>query len=70
MRYNNFLSAKIARSNLNTFLYLPVLSLVGIMTGVFIGMSANYLLAHLLRLPYFRERLALEKNMAAITYDS
>ena len=64
------LTASLILNNFNTFLYLPVLSLVGIMTGVFIGMSANYLLAHLLRLPYFRERLALEKNVDAITYDS
>ena len=64
------LTASLILNNFNTFLYLPVLSLVGIMTGIFIGMSANYLLAHLLRLPYFREMLALEKNVDAITYDS
>lgn len=64
------LTASLILHNFNLFLYLPVLSIVGIITGVFIGLSANYLLAHLLRLSYFRDKLALEKNTDSITYEN
>ena len=64
------LTASLILHNFNVFLYLPVLSIVGIITGVFIGLSANYLLAHLLRLSYFRDKLALERNTDAITYEN
>jgi heptaprenyl diphosphate synthase len=33
---------------------LPILSTVGIVTGIFIGIAANYIVAHLRRLPMFR----------------
>ena len=62
------LTASIILHNFNTFLYLPVLSIVGIITGIFIGLSANYLLSHLSRLSYFRSRLSLNKNIDSITY--
>ncbi|SHE80462.1 Gx transporter family protein [Clostridium fallax] len=40
--------------NIGVMLYLPVLSSVGIITGIFIGITANYLVKHLLKLPYFK----------------
>lgn len=40
--------------NISVMLYLPVLSIVGIGTGIFIGVTANYLVKHLSRLPVFR----------------
>lgn len=40
--------------NISVMLYLPVLSIVGIGTGIFIGVTANYLVRHLSRLPVFR----------------
>ena len=40
--------------NIGVMLYLPVLSIVGIGTGIFIGVTANYLVKHLSRLPVFR----------------
>ena len=41
--------------NISVMLYLPVLSIVGIGTGIFIGVTANYLVSHLYKLPIFRE---------------
>lgn len=41
--------------NLGITLYLPVLSIAGIGTGIFIGVSANYLTKHLKKIPYFKK---------------
>lgn len=41
--------------NIGVMLYLPVLSLVGILTGFFIGLTANYALKHMSKLPYFKK---------------
>lgn len=46
--------ASLILENFGVFLYLPVLSLAGIGTGIFVGLSANYLLSHLRKIPYFR----------------
>lgn len=40
--------------NIGVTLYLPVLSIVGIVTGIFIGITANYLIEHLSKIPYFK----------------
>lgn len=48
------LAASLVLDNIGIFLYLPLLSIAGIVTGVFIGISANYLLAHLSKLPQFK----------------
>lgn len=48
------LVASLILNNFGIFLYLPVLSIAGIGTGIFVGISANYLLAHLRKLPYFK----------------
>ena len=40
--------------NISVMLYLPVLSIIGIGTGIFIGVTANYLVRHLSRLPVFK----------------
>jgi len=56
------LAASFVLNNFGVFLYLPLLSIAGIGTGIFVGLSANYLLSHLVRLPYFRSKLTLEKN--------
>jgi heptaprenyl diphosphate synthase len=56
------LAASLILNNFNMFLYLPILSGVGIGTGIFVGLSANYLLSHLLKLPYFKNRLDLKSN--------
>ncbi|WP_296647049.1 Gx transporter family protein, partial [Romboutsia sp. 13368] len=47
------LTASLILHNFNVFLYLPVLSIVGIITGVFIGLSANYILNHFYKTSYF-----------------
>lgn len=60
------IAASIILENSKMFLYLPVLSTVGIITGVFIGLSANYLLSHLLKLPYFKDKLNLYRNNFSI----
>lgn len=40
--------------NIGVMLYLPILSVIGIGTGIFIGVTANYVVAHLRKLPMFR----------------
>lgn len=47
--------ASLILNNFNIFLYLPLLSMAGIGTGIFIGISCNYILSHLLKLPQFRK---------------
>lgn len=42
--------------NIGVMLYLPVLSVIGIGTGIFIGVTANYLVNHLVKLPVFRQK--------------
>ncbi|MBM7543196.1 Gx transporter family protein [Amphibacillus cookii] len=39
----------------SVMLYLPILSLIGILTGVAIGITANYLLTHIERLHYYMD---------------
>lgn len=40
--------------NIDVMLYLPILSIAGIGTGIFIGIAANYVVAHMVKLPYFK----------------
>ncbi|MGL4774427.1 MAG: Gx transporter family protein [Clostridium sp.] len=40
--------------NIAVTLYLPVLSIVGLVTGIFIGITANLLISHMAKIPYFR----------------
>lgn len=40
-------------NNIAVMLYLPILSVVGIVTGIFIGITANYVVNHLKKLPMF-----------------
>ena len=42
--------------NIGVMLYLPVLSIAGIGTGIFIGVTANYMIAHIKKLPFFKVR--------------
>lgn len=39
--------------NIGVMLYLPVLSIAGIVTGIFVGLTANLAVKHLKRLPQF-----------------
>lgn len=39
--------------NIGVMLYLPILSAMGIGTGIFIGITANYIVGHLKKLPMF-----------------
>lgn len=41
--------------NIGVMLYLPFLSIAGIVTGVFVGMAANYIVTHMYSLPFFME---------------
>ncbi|MGL5244749.1 MAG: Gx transporter family protein [Sarcina sp.] len=41
--------------NIGVMLYLPILSIAGIGTGIFVGITANYCVAHLRKLPYFKK---------------
>lgn len=54
------LAASIIFKNFNIFLYLPILSISGISTGIFIGLSANYILNHFSKIPHFNKMLNLD----------
>lgn len=40
--------------NIGVMLYLPILSTIGIGTGIFIGVTANYMVQHLRKLPMLK----------------
>lgn len=40
--------------NIGVMLYLPVLSIAGIVTGIFVGLTANLAVSHLIKLPQFK----------------
>ena len=46
--------------NIAIMLYLPILSIAGVATGIFIGISANFIVNHISKLPYFRNFNASE----------
>jgi len=41
--------------NIAIMLYLPILSIAGVGTGIFIGITANFIVEHMSKLPYFRD---------------
>jgi heptaprenyl diphosphate synthase len=47
--------ASIMVQNIAVMLYLPLLSLAGIGTGIFIGTTANFVVKHMSKLPYFKD---------------
>lgn len=47
--------AAIIVQNVAVMLYLPLLSLAGISTGIFIGITSNFIVKHMSKLPYFRD---------------
>lgn len=57
------LVAALIVQNIGVMLYLPVLSLAGIVTGIFIGIAANYTVAHMYKLPFFKEAVVKEKRI-------
>lgn len=40
--------------NIAIMLYLPILSIAGVGTGIFIGITANFVVKHMSKLPYFK----------------
>lgn len=48
--------------NIGVMLYLPFLSLAGIVTGIFVGMAANYVIGHMNKLTIFRDIMEIEKR--------
>ena len=40
--------------NIAIMLYLPILSIAGVGTGIFIGITANFAVKHMSKLPYFK----------------
>lgn len=46
--------ASLIVKNIGVMLYLPVLSTMGIGTGIFVGITANYAVNHLKKIPMFR----------------
>lgn len=48
--------------NIGVVLYLPFLSVAGIVTGIFVGISANYTVGHMYKLPFFKEQTTLKQD--------
>lgn len=46
--------ASLIVKNIGVMLYLPILSTIGIGTGIFIGITANYAVSHLKKIPMFK----------------
>lgn len=51
------LAASLVLENFGVILYLPFLSIAGIVTGIFIGITANYILNHLKKIPGLKKAL-------------
>lgn len=51
------LAASLVLENFGVILYLPFLSIAGIVTGIFIGITANYILNHLKKIPGLKKTL-------------
>ena len=49
--------------NIGVVLYLPFLSIAGIMTGIFVGITANYIIVYIYHLPMFREVIKRERTV-------
>ena len=49
-------AASIILDNIGIVLYLPLLSIAGIGTGIFVGLSANYILSYLFKMPQFKHK--------------
>lgn len=45
--------------NIGVMLYLPALSIAGIVTGIFVGITANFVVNHLKKLPQFRKNVKI-----------
>lgn len=54
--------ASLIVQNIGVMLYLPLLSAAGLGTGIFIGITSNFVVKHLSKLPYFNN-LKLDKNL-------
>ncbi|PXW88454.1 heptaprenyl diphosphate synthase [Streptohalobacillus salinus] len=57
------LIASVIAQTFSVMLYLPVLSLIGILTGIAIGITANYLLTHIERLHYYMDLRTLKRDL-------
>lgn len=56
------LAASLILDNIGVFLYLPILSIAGIGTGIFVGLSANYILSYLFKMPQFKSNKTKSKQ--------
>lgn len=52
------LVASLIINSFSIFVYLPVLSLLGIGTGIIIGITANYVVPHIKKLPFYNKIVA------------
>lgn len=48
--------------NLSVMLYLPVLTFIGIGTGIFIGIASNYIIGHMLKITAVKKISILKKE--------
>lgn len=54
--------ASLIVQNIGVMLYLPLLSAAGLGTGIFIGITSNFVVKHLSKLSYFND-IKLNKNL-------
>ncbi len=54
------LVASLIVQNRGVMLYLPFLSIAGIVTGIFVGIAANYTVGHMYKLPFFKGMIVKE----------
>ncbi|AWK50710.1 hypothetical protein DIC82_06640 [Clostridium beijerinckii] len=47
--------ASVIVQNIAIMLYLPILAIAGVGTGIFIGITANFIVKHMSKLSYFRD---------------
>lgn len=52
------LTASLIINSFSIFIYLPVLSFMGIGTGIIIGITANYAVPHIKKLPFYNKIMA------------
>lgn len=55
------LAAALVLENFGVILYLPFLSIAGIVTGIFVGITANYILNYLNKIPNLKKNLFIYK---------
>lgn len=52
---SQLLVGSVVIQNIGVMLYLPILAVAGVGTGIFIGITSNFVVQHMSKLPYFND---------------